>query len=98
MPEGGKLSIRTERNGEECQITIADEGAGIAPEVRDRIFHLYFTTKEHGSGIGLATAFRLVQLHSGTIDFLSEQGKGTTFRFRFPGMRDDSWPASKSIL
>jgi signal transduction histidine kinase len=98
MPEGGKLSIRTERNEEDCQITIADEGAGIAPEVRDRIFHLYFTTKEHGSGIGLATTFRLVQLHSGTIDFLSEQGKGTTFRFRFPGMRDDSWPASNSIL
>jgi PAS domain S-box-containing protein len=88
MQEGGTLTIRTEWAGDECQITIADDGAGIAPEVRDRIFHLYFTTKEQGTGIGLATTFRLVQLHSGTIDFVSEQGIGTTFRFRFPGMPD----------
>jgi PAS domain S-box-containing protein len=88
MQEGGTLSIRTEWVGDECQITIADDGAGIAPEIRDRIFHLYFTTKEQGTGIGLATTFRLVQLHSGTIDFVSEQGIGTTFRFRFPGMPD----------
>lgn len=88
MQEGGTLAIRTECDGDECQITIADDGGGIAPEIRDRIFHLYFTTKEQGSGIGLATTFRLVQLHSGTIDFVSEQGKGTTFRIRFPGMPD----------
>jgi PAS domain S-box-containing protein len=88
MPDGGKLTIRTEWDGDECQLTIADDGAGIAPGIQDRIFHLYFTTKEHGSGIGLATTFRLVQLHSGTIDFVSEQGKGTTFRFRFPGIPD----------
>jgi len=88
MHEGGHLAIRTEWDGDECQITVSDDGAGIPPEIRDRIFHLYFTTKTHGSGIGLATTFRLVQLHSGTIDFVSEPGKGTTFRFRFPGIPD----------
>ena len=88
MREGGKLEIRSEWTGEECQVTIADAGGGVPPEIRDRIFNLYFTTKEHGTGIGLATTFRVVQLHSGTIDFVSEQGKGTTFRFRFPGMVD----------
>lgn len=88
MQDGGTLTICTDWAGEEGQVTITDSGMGIAPEVRDRIFHLYFTTKENGSGIGLATTFRVVQLHSGTIDFVSEPGKGTTFRLRFPRMID----------
>jgi PAS domain S-box-containing protein len=88
MDEGGKLVIQTEWNADECQIRITDDGPGIPPEIQDRIFNLYFTTKQQGSGIGLATAFRVVQLHSGTIDFVSEPGRGTTFRLRFPGMVD----------
>jgi len=88
MKDRGKLGVRTEWGGDECQLTIRDEGPGIAPEIQDRIFNLYFTTKQQGTGIGLATTFRVVQLHSGTIDFVSEQGKGTTFRLRFPGMMD----------
>ena len=88
MKDGGQLAVRTEWSGEECRLTIRDAGPGIAPEIQDRIFNLYFTTKQQGTGIGLATTFRVVQLHSGTIDFVSEQGKGTTFRLRFPGMMD----------
>lgn len=88
MTQGGTLTVRTAREGSECRLEIADSGCGIAPEHRDRIFNLYFTTKEKGSGIGLATTFRVVQLHGGTIDFDSEPGKGTTFRLRFPGMVD----------
>ncbi len=88
MLNGGNLTVRAEGGGDECLLSITDAGPGIAPEIRDRIFNLYFTTKEQGSGIGLATTFRVVQLHSGTIDFVSEQGKGTTFRLRFPGMMD----------
>ena len=88
MPGSGTLAVHTEWGGDECQLTIRDGGPGIAPEIQDRIFNLYFTTKQQGSGIGLATTFRVVQLHSGTIDFVSEQGKGTTFRLRFPGMMD----------
>jgi PAS domain S-box-containing protein len=88
MKDGGKMGVRTEWGGDECQLTIRDAGPGIAPEIQDRIFNLYFTTKQQGTGIGLATTYRVVQLHSGTIDFVSEQGKGTTFRLRFPGMLD----------
>jgi len=88
MQDGGKLSVSMQGNGAECQIAIADDGPGIAPEVRGQIFNLYFTTKQQGTGIGLATAFRVVQLHGGTIDFESELGKGTTFRLRFPGIAE----------
>lgn len=88
MSEGGKLEIRTEWIADECQIRVTDAGSGIAPEIQEKIFNLYFTTKQQGSGIGLATTFRVVQLHSGTIDFVSEPGRGTTFRLRFPGMAD----------
>jgi signal transduction histidine kinase len=88
MPEGGTLTVRSGRDGSDCRLEIADSGSGIPPELRDRIFNLYFTTKQNGSGIGLATTFRVVQLHGGTIDFVTQLGKGTTFRLRFPGMVD----------
>lgn len=84
MAEGGTLSLTTSRAGGFCALAVSDTGAGIAPEVRDRIFNLYFTTKKQGSGIGLAMAFRFVQLHNGRLEFSSETGKGTTFRFFFP--------------
>ena len=52
--------------------------------MRDKIYNLYFTTKEKGSGIGLSMTFRIIQLHDGTISFESEPGKGTTFSLRVP--------------
>ena len=57
---------------------------GIAPEHRARIFQLFFTTRPGGSGIGLASAFRTVQMHDGSIDYDSEIGRGTTFRIDLP--------------
>ena len=63
---------------------ISDSGEGISEDLRDKIFRLYFSTKQQGSGIGLAMTFRIVQLHDGTIDFTSEPGKGTTFLIRLP--------------
>ena len=67
-----------------CELMIQDEGPGIPAENQSKVFQLYFTTKEKGSGIGLAMTFRAVQLHNGTIEFTSEVGKGTVFRLRFP--------------
>ncbi len=86
MKSGGLLRIQLLREGDECCVNISDQGAGIPPEIRDRVFHLYFTTKGKGSGIGLAMTFRVVQLHNGTIDFTSEPGRGATFRLRFPAI------------
>lgn len=82
--QGGELRFDCGIPGNDAEIRITDTGPGISPEVRDKIYNLYFTTKKGGSGIGLAMTYRIVQLHDGTIDFTSEPGKGTTFVLRFP--------------
>jgi signal transduction histidine kinase len=84
MPEGGELRFEASATQDTAEIRISDTGLGIPPELKEKIFRLYFTTKTGGSGIGLAMAFRIVQLHDGTIDFSSEPGKGTTFVIRLP--------------
>jgi signal transduction histidine kinase len=84
MPQGGPLDIRTKRSGTYVMITIADRGFGIPQEARDKIFNLYYTTKENGNGIGLAQSFRAVQLHNGRIEFDSKIDFGTTFRIFLP--------------
>lgn len=77
-----RIGVTTE---EDCHVlTVADEGHGIADEIREKIFQLYFTTKGRGSGIGLAMTYRVAQLHGASLDFTSREGKGTVFRFRFP--------------
>ena len=63
---------------------IRDQGTGIPPEVQDKIFELYFTTKKTGSGIGLAQTYQIMQWHYGAVEFESTSGKGTTFRLRLP--------------
>jgi signal transduction histidine kinase len=84
MPDGGVLRLETLANEVTVEIRISDTGQGIPPELREKIFRLYYTTKKEGSGIGLAMTFRIVQLHDGTIDFTSEPGKGSTFFIRLP--------------
>jgi signal transduction histidine kinase len=65
-------------------IAVSDQGQGIPEEVRDKIFNLYYTTKPQGSGIGLAQAFRAIQLHNGHIEVDSKVGIGTRFRIILP--------------
>jgi PAS domain S-box-containing protein len=84
MPNGGQLRLTLSRRGEMAEITVEDNGKGIPPENKSKIFQLFFTTRPGGSGIGLASAFRIVQLHNGSIDFTSEVGRGTTFRIELP--------------
>jgi signal transduction histidine kinase len=84
MPQGGKLRISSRRDGEGALLTIRDQGAGIPENIRDKVFNLYFTTKTGGSGIGLAMAYRVVQLHHGSVEFTSIMEHGTTFYLRFP--------------
>jgi signal transduction histidine kinase len=84
MPGGGELHFEASAGKDTAELRISDTGTGIPAELRDKIFRLYFSTKREGSGIGLAMAFRIVQIHDGTIDFTSEPGKGTTFVIRLP--------------
>jgi signal transduction histidine kinase len=84
MPSGGKLTLGLERRGESAEIRIEDTGQGIPPENRARVFQLFFTTRPGGSGIGLASAYKAIQLHDGSIDFDSQVGRGTTFRIELP--------------
>jgi signal transduction histidine kinase len=85
MPNGGTLTIQGESaRGRRVLITFADTGVGIKPEHLKRIFELYFTTREKGSGIGLSMVYRTVQMHDGEIEVESTPGKGTTFRLFLP--------------
>jgi PAS domain S-box-containing protein len=84
MPTGGQLQLTLSRRGEMAEITVGDTGKGIPLENRQKVFQLFFTTRPGGSGIGLASTFRIVQLHNGSIDFTSEVGRGTTFRIELP--------------
>ena len=92
MPEGGRLTVSLDRQGDLAQVIVADTGKGIPPEHRSRIFQLFFTTRKGGSGLGLATTFRIVQLHNGSIDFVSEPGQGTAFRIELPLARGAASP------
>jgi PAS domain S-box-containing protein len=88
MPEGGPLKVSTSRGSDESvRIMIIDRGIGIAKEDQERIFNLYYTTKKGGTGIGLAQAFRAVQLHGGEIRFDSQVGVGTAFEIILPAAR-----------
>ena len=84
MPHGGtlKLSCRAAPR-RRVEIDVEDTGVGIPPEHLSRIFDLYFTTKERGSGIGLSMVYRIVQLHDGEVEVQSTPGRGTRFRLVF---------------
>ena len=101
MPGGGKLSMRAENvciddnyarmnleatPGQFVQITIADSGFGISPNIINRIFEPFFTTKEHGkgTGLGLSTALGIVKGHGGFINVYSEPDRGTQFKIYLP--------------
>jgi len=83
----GLITIITRKNGDMGEISIKDTGSGIAEDVRDKVFNLFFTTKDvdKGSGQGLAISYDIVvNKHGGTITFESEVGRGTAFLIRLP--------------
>ena len=85
MPHGGTLRIYCEAmRGRRVSVSFSDTGVGIKPEHLHRIFDLYYTTKEKGSGIGLSMVYRTVQMHDGEIEVHSTPGAGTKFRVLLP--------------
>ncbi|HEY6339808.1 MAG TPA: ATP-binding protein [Candidatus Sulfotelmatobacter sp.] len=89
MPQGGVLTISSRRSGDAVVAEVCDHGCGIPHDLHEKIFELYFTTKKDGSGIGLAYAYQILQWHHGSVEFESEEGKGTTFRFLIPATTGD---------
>jgi signal transduction histidine kinase len=84
MAEGGELEVRMAEDGRMALLSVHDQGSGIPPELLDKIFDLYFTTKKDGSGIGLAMTYRIMELHNGSIEVKSDAVHGTTFLLRLP--------------
>lgn len=89
MENGGQVRVSLRRETHSAIIEVADQGTGIAEAMLPRIFDLYFTTKKTGTGIGLATTFRIVQMHGGKVEVESvtdEQSprRGSIFTLRLP--------------
>ncbi len=85
MPNGGTLRIACSKaRDRRVAVRVTDTGVGIRPEHLEKIFNLYFTTKERGSGIGLSMVYRTVQMHDGEIEVQSTPGAGTTFTVLLP--------------
>ena len=90
MPDGGVLRIQTSSADGWVRIQVADSGGGIDPEIRDRVFEAFFTTKsrQHGTGLGLYVVYALVQQMRGRIEIDSEVDAGTTVTVAIPGTRE----------
>jgi two-component system nitrogen regulation sensor histidine kinase NtrY len=85
MPNGGRLDVSvTAAEDEFIEIGVDDNGTGLDPEVKRRLFEPYFSTKSSGTGLGLAIARQAIEAHQGTIDVDSTPGEGTRFRIRLP--------------
>ncbi len=96
MPDGGHIRIiarnvepdaaedAASRDGPRIRIDVADTGEGIPEEILPHIFDPYFTTKKNGSGLGLSTAYRIVQAHGGQLVVAAHEPIGTVFRITLP--------------
>ena len=98
MPDGGVVEVQVSRQKstrvDEVCIEVSDHGPGIAPEAIEKIFTPFFTTKDKGSGLGLAVVFSIVQNHGGRIRVSSKLGSGTKFSVSLPALNgSESMPS-----
>jgi len=101
MPNGGEITIGAENskteNGKYIKITIQDEGEGIEYKNIDKIFDPYFSTKQLGSGLGLASTYSIIKKHNGKITVNSDPGKGTLFTIYLPAAENTQNPDSNLL-
>jgi two-component system sensor histidine kinase HydH len=93
MPSGGELILTTRRQGPWVGLEVIDTGVGMAEEVRARIFDAFFSMRTGGSGLGLPTTRKIIEVHGGTIDVQSELGKGSQFSVRLP-----AWEGGPTVV
>jgi signal transduction histidine kinase len=84
MKGRGEIRVSAVAAPEAVEITVADSGGGIPPELEGRLFRPFVTTKTSGTGLGLALCRKIVEAHQGSITIASETGRGTTVTLRFP--------------
>jgi signal transduction histidine kinase len=97
MPTGGPIYITTEKDGQRVLLCIKDQGIGIPPENKEKLGTPFFTTKDNGTGLGLAVCYRIVQRHAATITMESELGKGTIFTIGFHSTISETVSSSEGI-
>ena len=81
---GASITLSGQKQGDLIIVNIKDTGAGIAEDQLSRIFDLYYTTKDMGTGVGLALTHKIIADHHGTIEVMSRPGEGTTFEIELP--------------
>jgi two-component system sensor histidine kinase FlrB len=81
---GGSVALEVEVRGGEATVCVRDDGCGIAPEVQERLFEPFFTTRPEGTGLGLAIVRSVVEAHGGAVRVESAAGLGSTFTVRLP--------------
>lgn len=84
MPDGGDLMLQTRLDGDYAVLDVTDTGVGMTPDVADRVFDAFYSTKPGGSGLGLPTTRKIVEAHGGSILVQTEPGQGSRFTVRLP--------------
>jgi signal transduction histidine kinase len=84
LSRGGALTISSRALGDAVAISVADTGPGIAPEVGDRLFEQFFTTKPQGTGLGLSISRQIIEEHGGELAWANRPGGGAVFTIRLP--------------
>lgn len=98
LPSSRRLSHAAIRPGNYIVIAISDEGHGIPANVLPRLFDPFFTTRPNGTGLGLSTAWEVVQQHGGSIDVRSEVGRGSRFAVWLPRVDRERAPAPQAVM
>jgi two-component system sensor histidine kinase PilS (NtrC family) len=89
MKQGGTLTISIEEHGEEWQLSFADTGPGMSPQMIEKIFEPFQSQFEGGTGLGLAIVYQIVQAHDGKVWARSNPGQGCTFVLRLHKAAED---------
>ena len=97
MPSGGEIRLEARAADGGVEIRVIDRGSGIPEEERAHIFELFYSTKERGTGLGLAVAKKIVDEHDGAISVRSTPGEGTTFSIRLPVYNQNIADPSQTI-
>jgi signal transduction histidine kinase len=95
---GGRIHLEGREEAGDIILSVEDDGRGISPEDRPRLFQPYFTTKPNGTGLGLFVSRQVVEEMGGQLTFRSEPGQGTTFLVRLPSVRHEPVVAGKPAV